>query len=170
MELDQWLMAYLAISQSAAAKERSGWSLFVGSLTANSILAIAVVFLISVEPAPVPGPRLFVEIGLILLGLLSSLAWLATGTRVQAEAAHLGNLLRGIEGEFAGSELHRSLFRFSKGEPVCSAASRWTCNEWLPSVSRLPLVARIGPRLLAGLVSLSFLFGWIALLVRAVAL
>jgi len=167
MELDQWLMAYLAVSQSAATKERSRWSLFVGGLTANAILAIAVVFLISVDP--VSGLRFFIEIGLILIGLLSSFAWLVVGARLQAEAGHLAALLRGIEKEFAGGELHRSLFRFSKGEAVCAAASRWTCNEWLPSVSHLPLLARIGPRFFAGFVAFSFLVGWIALFVQVVA-
>jgi len=170
MELDQWLMVYLAIAQGVAAKERSGWSLFGGVLIAESVLAIGAVFLLSTEPVPRGGPLLFVQVGLVVIGLLSSLAWLASQVRVQAEASHLSALLRGIESQFAGGEFLRSLERLAKGERVCSSASQWTCGEWLPSVSRLPFAARLSPRFLAALVSFSFLCGWIALLVRAVAL
>jgi hypothetical protein len=170
MELDQWLMIYLAISQTAAAKERSAWGLFVGGLIAQAILALAVVFLASVESAPPRGILFHFEIGLIGIGVVSSIAWLTARSRVQAEAAHLTTLMRGIEQNFAGGEFLRSLLRFSNGERVCSPASQWTCNEWLPSVSRLPVFARLGPRILAGWVGILVLFGWIALLVRAVAL
>lgn len=170
MELDQWLMVYLAIAQTASARERSAWALFVGGLIAQSILAMAVVLLVSIESVPRGGPGFHLEIGLIAVGIVSSLAWLAAQARVRAEAAHLGTLVRGIEKDFAGGEFLRSLFRFSSGERVCSPASQWTCGEWLPSVSRLPLIARFAPRLLGGLVATLFLFGWIALLVRAAAL
>ncbi|MGB2982937.1 MAG: hypothetical protein WBC63_03640 [Candidatus Bipolaricaulia bacterium] len=168
MELDQWLIVYQALSQSAATKEHSGWSLFIGGLVAESILVISLVFLVSIEPIPLDGLPFFVEIGLIAVGLLSSASWLVAHTRLKAEERHLGAMLRGIESQFAGGEFHRNLHRFCNGEKVCVAASNWTCDEWLPSISRLPLVARLAPRFLAGLVALSFLLGWIALLIRAV--
>jgi len=169
MELDQWLMVYLAIAQSAATKERCEWALFVGGLIAEAILAIAVVFLVSIESGPPGSLPFFVGIGLIGVGIISSLAWFVTRARVRAEAVHLWSLMRGIEKEFAGAEFLRSLHRFSRGDPVCAPASNWTCGEWLPTVARLPLAARLGPRFLAGTVPAVFLLGWIALLVWAVA-
>jgi len=164
MELDQWLMVYLALAQSEAARERSAWAVFVGGLIVQAILLMGVVFLISTD---VEG-RL--AIGLIGLGFVSGLAWSAAQARVRAEAAHLGALLRGIEQNFAGGEFLRSLHRFASGERVCTSAAQWTCGEWLPSVCRLSFSARLAPRFLAGFTPALFLLGWIALLVRTALL
>lgn len=170
MELDQWLGVYQALVRSAATKEQSGWSLHTGGLTAQSILAIAAIFLVFIEPMPLAGLRFFLVIGLVTVGLISSTIWLVMQKRIQAEATHLNSLVRSIESQFAGAEFFRSLCRFSKGEQICVPGSDWTCNEWLPSVSRLPLFARLAPASLAGLVTLSFVLGWIALLVRVLTL
>lgn len=170
MELDQWLMVYLALTQTAAAKERTAWSSFFGGLIAEAILGIGLVFLVSVEPIPLRGFHLYLEFGLIAVAIVSTIAWLGSTTRIRSEATHLSRLLRGIEGQFAGAEFLRNLHRLSDGERVCVAASNWTCDEWLPSVSRLPLSARLAPRLFTGAVPLFFLLAWIGLLVRTLAL
>ena len=170
MELDQWLVVYQALARSAATKEQSSWSLLVGGLIAQSILAIAAIFLVFIEPMPLAGLRFFLVIGLVAVGLLSSSAWLVMQKRLRAEATHLSSLARGIESQFAGGEFFRSLYRFSKGEQVCAPASDWTCDEWLPSVSRLPMLARLAPGSLVGLTTLPFVLGWIALLARTLTL
>jgi len=170
MELDQWLMVYLALSQTAAAKERSAWSAFFGGLITEAILGVALVFLISVEPIPLGGFHYYAEIGLIAIGIVGSIAWMTCTSRIRAEAAHLSGLLRGIESQFAGGEFLRSVHRLSHGERVCVNASNWTCDEWLPSVSKLPLAARLVPRFFADAATLFFLLGWIGLLVRALVL
>ena len=170
MELDQWLMVYLALAQTAAAKARGVWSAFLGGLIAQALLAIAAVFLIATEPTPRAGPLFYMQIGLLAIGFLTSLAWLGTVARAEAESRHVAGLMRGIEGQFAGGEFLRSLHRLTSGERVCVPGSNWICQEWLPSVARLPLAARLAPRFFSGTVILAFLLGWIALLLRAFVL
>jgi len=169
MELDQWLVVYQAVARSAASKEQSRWLLFAGGLMAQSLLAIVAVLLLFIEPMPLSGLRFFLTIGLVSAGLVSSIGWIGMQKRLQAEVSHLQGLARGIECQFAGAEFFRSLYRLSKGERMCSPAAEWSCNEWLPSVSRIPLLARIAPGSLAVLASWPFVLGWIALLVCVLA-
>ena len=169
MELDQWLVVYQAVARSAITKEQSRWLLFVGGLIAQSLLAIVAVSLTFIEPLPLSGFRFFLAVGLISVGLLSSIGWWGVQARLQSEASHLRSLSRGIESQFAGAEFFRSLYRFSNGEKMCSPAAEWTCDEWLPSVSRLALFARISPGGLALFAISPFLLGWIALLICILA-
>jgi hypothetical protein len=166
MELDQWLVVYRAMAYCYAAKERSSWAVLVGGLVAQAILVVALVFLVSVEPIPFTGFRYFVEIALAAVGLISCLGWLGAHARVNAEGRHLARLLRSIECQFAGGEFLRSLHRLSAGEKVCVSGSDWTCDEWLPSVSKLPVAARLGAGGFLALIPSIFLAGWIAVLVR----
>jgi len=170
MELDQWLMVYLALAQTAASKARTVWSAFLGGLIAQALLVIAAAFLIATEPTPRTGPLFYMQIGILAIGLLASLAWLGSVSRAEAESRHLAGLMRGIESQFAGSEFLRSLHRMTSGERVCVSGSNWVCQEWLPSVTRLPFVARLAPRFFSGSLMLAFLLGWVTLLVRAFAL
>jgi hypothetical protein len=166
MELDQWLMVYQTIVQSAAQRGRNRWSLLAGGAVAQSILLVATVFLLFVEPLPMTGEYFFLVVGLAALGLLTSLGWIASLRRLRIEVLHFESLARGIESQFAGGEFFRSIRRLAQGEKVCTSASNWTCGEWLPSVSKLPFLTRsLGGRP-ACLVAWPFVLGWIGLLVR----
>jgi len=166
MELDQWLAVYQAVTQSASLKEQSRWSFIIGAAVAQAILGVAAVFLVFVEPMPLAGLRLHLTVGLIGVGLLVSLGSLLQEKRLRAEATHLEALARGIESQFAGGEFFRSLHRLSGREKVCTPCSNWTCGEWLPGVSRLPILARLLPGSAVGVIAWPLLLGWVALLVR----
>jgi len=164
MELDQWLVIYLTVAQSASQRRQTGWSLLARGAIAQTILAVAAIFLLFIEPLPMKGTYFLLIIGLVSIGLLMSLGWLMALRRLRVEASHFEGLVRGIESQFAGAEFFRSIHRLQAGEKVCTPASSWTCNEWLPSVSRLPILS--GPR--AGhpvcLMAWPFTLGWIGLL------
>jgi hypothetical protein len=166
MELSQWLAIYHAVAQSAATRERNRWTLLAGGLVMQSILAIAASFFVFIEPSPFLGARFVLIIALSSVGLLTGVGWTMMLVRLRAQALHFDALSRGIESQFAGAEFFRSLHRLSAGEKVCTPTSHWSCNEWLPSVSRLPLSARALPEPIAmRLLSWPFILGWIALLV-----
>jgi hypothetical protein len=168
MELDQWLVVYQTIVRSASLKEQTRWSLVIGATLVQAILGVAAVFLVFVEPMPLAGLRLPLTIGLISVGLLVGLGCLVGEKKLRTEASHLEALARGIESQFAGGEFFRSLHRLAAREKVCTAGSSWTCGEWLPGVSRLPLLVRLVPECGRVAMTWPFVLGWVALLVRVV--
>ena len=164
MELQQWLMAYQAITATACAKERNFWMSTGIFLIANLVLLLPLAFLATTY-GPWNGKWLRTALGAI--GFLICLFWLITQRWTAREIAHWEGHLRGIEGQFAGSEFHRSSYRFLCGEQVCLPASSWKCNEWYPEVHRLSPFGRIGPQVAIGFLSVLFLLGWVALAVFA---
>jgi len=166
MELSQWLAIYHAVALSAASKERNRWTLLVGGVIMQSILGIAAGFFALIEPTPFVGVSFVIIIALSSVGFITATGWTSLLARLQSEALHFDALSRGIESQFAGAEFFRSLHRLSAGEKVCTPASDWSCNDWLPSVSRLPLGSRLLPEWIGSrLLTWPFLLGWVGLLV-----
>jgi len=162
MELDQWIEIYRALTVDASGREHNLWSAFIGGLIAESILAVAFIILAAFPPDLI---AVSFRLGFISIALLVSLSWLISLIRLVGEKRHMEGLLRSIEGNFAGGEFIRSLYRLGKGAKVCLPDSNWTCNSWIPSVLRLPVYARISPIFLIDLVATAFTLGWIAVLV-----
>lgn len=165
MELDQWLVVYHAIVGSALSKERTAWTIFLGGLIAQAVLLIPLVFLASTGPWTSDELPFAIAAGICVLGAISSLAWILARLRSAGEADHMASLCRGLEGQFAGGEFVRSLHRFSRGEKVCISSTEWTCDEWLPSVSRMSTLPRVLSGFFVRLTPLAFLLGWIGVLV-----
>jgi hypothetical protein len=136
MELAQWIQLFGAISSTAAAREKSKWLIFSGGLVACTVLLLIVIWALM---RSLTGPAI---IGATALGLLVAVFWLLIQQRLLVECEHWNRLLRGIEGQFAGTELHRSIHRLLLGEEVCVAGSAWVCGEWHPEGVRFPILSR----------------------------
>ena len=164
MELQQWLLVYQAITETTSAKERNYWMSTGIFLIANLLLLLVLAFLATTYNTW-NGRWLRTALGAI--GFLVCLFWLFTQRWTAREISHWESHLRGIEGQFAGSEFHRSSYRLHRGEQVCMPASSWKCSEWYPEVHKLFWCGRIGPQAMIGFLSLLFLLGWVALAVVA---
>ncbi len=160
VELDQWLMVYQAVTTTACAKERNYWMSTGIFLVANFLLLLPLAYFALSYNAL--GGRWF-KTALGALGFLICFFWLVTQRWSAREISHWESLLRGIEGQFAGSEFHRGNYKLLHGEQICVPASSWKCNEWYPEVQRISWCGRIGPRVLIVLLSVVFLLGWVAL-------
>ena len=162
MELNQWLMVYQAITTTASAKERNYWASTAVFLFANFLLLLPLAYF---APSVTTGGGRWFKTALGVIGFFVCLFWLVTHRWMTRGIAHWERLLRGIEGQFAGSEFHRGDYKLLHGEQVCTPASSWKCNEWYPEVERLSWFGRIRPQALIVLLSLVFLLGWAALAV-----
>ena len=164
MELDQWLMVYQAVTATTSAKERNYWMSTGIFLVANLLLLLPLAFFALSYNSW--GGRWF-QTALGAIGFLICFFWLVTQRWTAREISHWESLLRGIEGQFAGSEFHRGNYRLLHGEQICVPASSWKCNEWYPEVQRLSWCGRLSPQALITLLSTAFLLGWVALAVLA---
>lgn len=159
MELEGWLEVYQAISLTAGTKERGYWTTLLGFLIASCLLFLAVAFLNLAHDLAAARILRTVLAG---IGLCMSLGWWSSQWRLAQEVAHWTGLLRGLEGEFAGAEFHRSAYKFLRGKEVCIPASDWQCGEWHPKVLRLPWPGRTTSRLAVAFLPILFSLGWIA--------
>lgn len=160
MELEEWLKVYQAITLTAGVKERGYWTIAGLFLLANCLLILSLA-LFSFFYTMWEGR--FFATALSGIGVLICLCWLISQQRAAREVSHWGSLLRSIEGQFAGGEFHRSLYKLLYGEEVCIPATSWKCNEWYPEVERLSRLGRITPQTLIGLLPVVFLLAWVAL-------
>jgi hypothetical protein len=163
MDLDQWIRLFGAVSTTVAVREKSKWLLFCSGLIASTVLLATAAFGFTgrLDFAP--------HLGVVVLGLLIAAAWIVVQQRLIVECDHWNRILRGIEGQFAGTELHRSIHRLFLGEQVCIPASAWVCGEWNPDAARFPLLTRhLSGRILQwipGIYAIAFIAVLIAVLV-----
>ncbi len=159
MELAHWIQLFGAVSSTSASREKSKWLVFSGGLVASTVLLLLVVWAIvqSLE-----GPAC---IGAAALGFLLALFWLLIQQRLVVECAHWSRILRGIEGQFAGTELHRSVHRLLLGEEVCVPGAAWVCGEWNPEGVRFSIVSRQFTNKIIGWVPGLFMLAFVALLI-----
>ncbi|MGC9530620.1 MAG: hypothetical protein ACP5G2_08500 [Candidatus Bipolaricaulaceae bacterium] len=162
MELEGWLEIYKAVSLTAGAKERGYWVTLLGFLGASCLLFLAVAFLNLAHELVAARILRTVLAG---IGLMVSLAWASCQWRLGREAGHWSGLLRGLEGEFAGAEFHRSAHRLLQGKEVCIPAADWQCQDWHPRVVRLAWLGRVASRTSTACLPLLFSLGWIAVVV-----
>jgi hypothetical protein len=161
LELEEWLQVYQALVVAASAKERSYWEVFIGFLIANCLLVGALVFLFLAYSLP---EKLALQTGLGALGLFTSLGWWGSQRRLVREVLVWTSLLRSLEGEFAGAEFYRSLFKVSRGDQVCIPASDWKCNQWHPLVTEFPRLSWGFSYYLAAILPPLFALGWAVLI------
>jgi len=160
MELEEWLRLYQALSTTAGMKERSYWTIVEIFLLANCLLIFPLsLFLFSYE---VWEGRFFITV-LAGIGVLVCIAWSLSQRRSAQEIEHISGLLRSIEGQFAGGDFHRSLYKLLAGEEVCIPSTSWKCKEWHPEVTHLGPVTRVFPRVLISLLPVIFLLAWATL-------
>jgi len=164
VELQQWLIVYQAITATTSAKERNYWMSTGIFLIANLLLLLALAFLATTY-STWNGRWLRTALGAI--GFFICLFWLITQRWTAGEISHWESHLRGIEGQFAGSEFHRGSYKLHCGEQVCMPASSWKCNEWYPEVHKISRCGRIGPQAVIAFLSVLFLLGWVTLAVVA---
>ena len=159
MELAHWIQLFGAVSSTAASREKSKWLVFSGGLVASTVLLLLVIWALvqSLE-----GPAC---IGAAALGLILSTFWLVLQQRLTAECDHWERILRGIEGQFAGTELHRSIHRLLLGEEVCVPGAAWVCGEWNPAGIRFPILSRRFTGRLVMWVPGVFMLAFVALLI-----
>lgn len=162
MELDQWIAIYTAASHSATNRERSLWTVFAGGLVASGLLVAMIAFVVALDASSFG--RTF-GIGAAALGLAMCLVWFAAQYKLLFECRHWNRLLRSVESQFAGTELHRSFARLQQGDQICIPAASWTCGEWLPEPVRFPLVLRAVPRLITLWIPIFFLAAFVAFLI-----
>jgi len=161
VELEGWLEVYQALTLTASAKERNYWSIFLGFLIASSLLVVALAFLFLAYSLP---EERILRTVLGALGLCVGLGWWTSQRRAGREITLWSSLLRSLEGEFAGAEFHRSLYKLLQGAQVCVPASDWKCNEWYPLVARFPWPGRIASRFFVELLPVAFSLAWAALI------
>lgn len=164
MELEQWLLVYQAITTTASAKERNYWMSTGVFLIANFLLLLLLAFFARTYVTSLE--RCF-GTALGAIGILVSIFWLVTQRWTAREISLWESFLRGIEGQFAGSEFHRSIHKLVRGEQVCVPDTSWKCNQWYPDVWRLSRGGRLSPQVLIAFLSVIFLLGWVALVVIA---
>lgn len=161
MELSQWIAVYGAVSQSAANRERSLWTLFAGGAISCALVIAVIAYSVT------RGSSSFeqtVGIGAAALGLLLSFVWIVAQLRLLLEYQHWHRLLRSIESQFAGAEFHRSFHRLLQGDQICVPAASWVCEQWHPQPTRFPWIVRIMPRLIAIWIPVAFLLAFVSLL------
>ena len=162
MELSQWIALYGAVSQSAASRERSLWTLFAGGFISSSLLMAIIAYAVTL------GSSSFQQafgIGAAALGLLVAFVWVVAQIRLLFEYQHWYRLLRSVESQFAGAEFHRSLHRLLQGDQVCIPSASWICEQWHPEPARFPFIVRIMPKLIALWIPIAFFLSFASLLV-----
>jgi hypothetical protein len=164
MELEEWLKIYQAVSLTSGVKERSYWTILGIFLLTNGILILSGAFLALTYT--LHDARIF-STALGGIGIVTALCWLVTQHRVAREVIHWESLLRNLEGEFAGAEFHRSIYKLLQGNQVCVTAADWICDEWHPTVGHLSWITRATSKGLLALLPLVFLLAWIALVVAS---
>lgn len=162
MELSQWIAVYGAVSQSAANRERSLWTLFAGGAISCALVIAVIAY--SVTRGSSSFEQTF-GIGAAALGLLVSFVWVVAQLRLLLEYQHWHRLLRSIESQFAGAEFHRSFHRLLQGDQVCIASASWICEQWHPEPARFPWLVRIIPKLIALWIPTAFLLAFASVLV-----
>ena len=162
MELDQWIAIYTAASQSAANRERSFWVTFTGGLVASSLLVAIIAFVVALNSTSFG--QTF-GIGAAALGLAMCLIWFALQYRLLYECQHWSRLLRSVESQFAGAELHRSFERLQSGDSFCIPKAAWMCGEWNADAAHFPLLLRALPRVMTLWIPLLFLAAFVAFVV-----
>ncbi|MEA3239897.1 MAG: hypothetical protein U9Q94_09010 [Candidatus Bipolaricaulota bacterium] len=160
MELEEWLRLYQALSATAGVKEHGYWTITGIFLLANCLLILPLsLFLFSYT---VWEGRFFITV-LAGIGVLICLGWSLSQRRVLQEIEHVSGLLRNIEGQFAGGDFHRSLYKLLAGEEVCIPSTSWKCEEWHPEVARMGTLTRLLPRASISILPVVFLLAWSAL-------
>jgi hypothetical protein len=162
MELSQWIAVYGAVSQSAANRERSLWTLFAGGAISCALVIAVIAYSIT------RGSSSFEQvlgIGAAALGLLVSFVWVIAQLRLFLEYQHWYRLLRSVESQFAGAEFHRSFHRLLQGDQVCIPSASWVCEQWHPEAARFPWIVRIMPKLIALWIPTAFFLAFVSLLV-----
>ncbi len=162
MELEEWLRLYQALNVTASGKERSYWTISGIFLLANCLLAFPFSFIFFSYTGG--QGRYFITV-LAGIGVLLSFSWWFSQKRAAYEIAHFVRLLRSIEGQFAGAEFHRSLYRLLAGEEVCIPSTAWKCKEWYPDVARLNRLTRTLPHGLLPVLPFVFVLTWTGLAV-----
>ena len=153
---------YQALSVSVGAKERGYWAIAGMFLVANCLLAFPLAFVFFSYTGEEGTYFITVLAG---IGALLSVAWLLSQRRVAFEIAHFTKLLRSIEGQFAGGEFYRSLYKLLFGEEVCVPSTEWKCKEWHPDVSRMGWITRTFSHGFLLVLPVVFLLAWIAVAV-----
>lgn len=159
MELEGWLEVYQALAITAGTKERSYWTAFLGFLLGSSLLALAMAFLFLAYSLT---ERQALKTVVGALGLCVGLGWWTTQRRLAREAAVWSSLLRSLEGEFAGAEFYRLLFKLQQGTQACIPSSDWKCGDWHPTVASFPLFCQAVSRFSLELLPLVFSTAWAA--------
>ncbi len=162
MELEEWLRLYQALSVSVGAKERGYWAIAGIFLLANCLLAFPLAFVFFSYTGEEGAYFITVLSG---IGVLLSATWVLSQKRAAFEITHFTKLLRSIEGQFAGGEFYRSLYKLLFGEEVCVPSTDWKCKEWHPDVSRMGWITRTFPHGFLIALPIVFLFAWVALAV-----
>jgi len=162
MELSQWIAVYGAVSQSAANRERSLWTLFAGGAISCALVIAVIAY--SVTRGSSSFEHMF-GIGAAALGLLVSFVWVVAQLRLLLEYQHWHRLLRSIESQFAGAEFHRSFHRLLQGDQVYVPSASWICEQWHPEAARFPWLVRIMPKLIVLWIPTAFLLAFASLLV-----
>jgi len=161
MELEQWLKIYQAAALTSGAKERSYWTILGVFLLTHCVLILALAFLSLTHT--LQETRCYSTI-LGGIGIFVALCWFANERRAAREMLYWEGLLRGLEGEFAGAEFHRSFYKLLHNEQVCLPAADWKCAEWYPTVEHLSWFTRNMSRWLLACLPILFLVAWIALI------
>ena len=162
MELDQWIAVYSAASNSAASRERSFWAAFAGGLVASSLLVAVIAFVVALNSSSFGHTF---GIGAAALGLSMCVVWFLLQYRLLFECRHWQRLLRSVESQFAGAELHRSFERLQQGDKLGVPKSAWVCGEWNPEPAHFPYLLRLLPRLVTLWIPLLFFAAFIAFLI-----
>ena len=162
MELSQWIAVYGAVSQSAASRERSLWTLFAGGFISSSLLMAIIAYAVTL------GSSSFQHtfgIGGAALGLLVAFVWMVAQLRLLFEYQHWYRLLRSVESQFAGAEFHRSFHRLLQGDQVYVPSASWICEQWHPEPARFPWIVRIMPKLIALWIPTAFFLAFVSVLI-----
>ncbi len=164
MELEEWLRLYQALSGTAGDKARVYWAIAAIFILANCLLVFPLAFIFFSYTGG--EGRYFVTV-LSGIGALLTLLWVLLQSRAAHELSYFEALLRGIEGQFAGAELHRGLLKLLAGEELVVAASAWRGKEWQAESTQFRRSARAPYHLLVSLLPPVFAGAWIALAVSA---
>lgn len=162
MELDQWIAVYQAAVHSADGRQRSFWIVFGGGILTAALFVVA---LGNLEAFALSGVSHGIRQGAAALGLVVGFSWLGAQWRLRREVEHWERLLRSLESQFAGVELHRSLDRIGQGERVCVPDATWVCGEWRAESAYWSPLTRTAVRWCAMLAPVSFLLALISLLI-----
>jgi len=108
MELEEWLKIYQAAALTSGVKERSYWTILGVFLLTHCVLILALAFLALTRM--LHEARLY---GTVLsgIGIFIALCWFFNERRAARAMLYWEGLLRGLEGEFAGAEFHRSFYK-----------------------------------------------------------
>jgi hypothetical protein len=160
MELEEWLKIYQAATLTSGVKERSYWTILGVFLLTHCVLILALAFLSLTHTLH---EARFYSTVLSGIGIFIALCWFCNERRAARAMLYWEGLLRGLEGEFAGAEFHRSFYKLLHNEQVCLPAADWKCAEWYPTVEHLSWFIRNMSRWLLAFLPILFLIAWIAL-------